>query len=259
MESKEQIIKRLLSSDVLHVDETRANIQGKAAVVWVLASSDSVAYILSDNREGELIQTLLANFKGVLVSDFYAAYDAIKCRRQNCLIHLMRDLNSEVLDNPFDEQLKEIVVGFGDLLKAMIETVDRYGLKKYFLKKHLNCVERFYLKLEARDYQSEPALKCRRRFQKCRNTLFTFLSHDGVPWHNNKAEHAIKAFARLREVIGGSSTKRGIDDYLTLVSVCQTCIYSGVDFLDFLCSGEKDTRSFAESRVRKRRSDAAHP
>jgi len=34
--------------------------------------------------------------------------------------------------------------------------------------------------------------------------LFTFLEHDGVPWNNNNAEHAIKAFVRLRNIIGGA-------------------------------------------------------
>jgi len=48
------------------------------------------------------------------------------------LIHLMRDLNDDVLSNPFDEQLKKLVTGFGDLLKPAVETVDRYGLKKRF-------------------------------------------------------------------------------------------------------------------------------
>jgi len=56
---------------------------------------------------------------------------------------------------------------------------------------------------------------------------------DGVPWNNNNAEHAIKAFARLRDVIAGTSTKKGIEEYLTLLSNCQTCEYTGLDFLKF--------------------------
>ena len=152
---------------------------------------------------------------------------------------LMRDLNDEILTNPFDEQLKQIVTDFGDLLKPMIETVDRYGLKKYFLRKHLIHAERFFRALERTDYQSEAAVKCKERFEKNWDKLFTFLKYDGVPWNNNNAEHAIKAFARLRDVIAGSSTEKGIDEYLTLLSICQTCKYSGVDFLDFLRSGEK--------------------
>jgi len=39
-----------------------------------------------------------------------------------------------------------------------------------------------------------------------------------------------------------------VEEYLTLLSVCQTCKYMGVDFLDFLRSGEKDIHAFAENR-----------
>ena len=237
--TKQQILERIIQGSLLHIDETRANIKGQSAFVWVLTSHKEVVYILSESREGEIAHKLLADFKGVLVSDFYTAYDSIDCPQQKCLIHLMRDLNDEILTNPFDEQLKQIVTDFGDLLKPMIETVDRYGLKKYYLRKHLIHAEHFFRALERTDYQSEAAVKCKERFEKNRDKLFTFLKYDGVPWNNNNAEHAIKAFARLRDVIAGSSTEKGVDEYLTLLSICQTCKYSGVDFLDFLRSGEK--------------------
>jgi predicted RecB family nuclease len=108
-------------------------------------------------------------------------------------------------------------------------------------------------------YRSEAATKCKERFQRNRDKLFTFLSHGGVPWHNNNAEHAIKAFARLRDVIAGASTEKGREEYLTLLSVCQTCKYMGVDFLDFLRSGEKDIHAFAESRCRRKRPSQTNP
>jgi hypothetical protein len=101
---------------------------------------------------------------------------------------------------------------------------------------------------------------CQQRFEKNRDKLFTFLQFDGVPWNNNNAEHAIKAFARLRDTIEGSSTENGIREYLILLSVCQTCKYVGVDFLDFFRSGEKDIHAFAESRCgRRRRAQASQP
>jgi hypothetical protein len=71
-----------------------------------------------------------------------------------------------------------------------------------------------------------------------------------VPWNNNNAEHAIKAFARLRDVISGSSTKKRVDEYLTLLSVSETCEYQGLDFLNFLRSGETDIESFARVRCK---------
>jgi predicted RecB family nuclease len=252
-ETKQTILDRIVRGGLVHADETRANIKGKSAFVWVLTSMREVVYISAESREGEIVQELLATFKGVLVSDFYTAYDSIACPQQKCLIHLMRDLNDDVLTNPFDEELKQMVGAFGRLLQTIVETVDRYGLKKRFLKKHIARVDRFFKDICGRDYKSETALKCRQRFEKNRDMLFTFLKHDGVPWNNNNAEHAIKAFARLREIIAGSSTLKGIDEYLTLLSVCQTCKYQGLDFLDFMRSGEKDIAVFAESKRRKGR------
>ena len=103
-----------------------------------------MVYILTEGRDGEFIQQLLKDFKGVLVSDFYAVYDAIECRQQKCLIHLMRDLNDELLNHPFDEGVKSIVAGFAGLLKRNVETIDQRGLKKYFLPKLVRRVDSFY-------------------------------------------------------------------------------------------------------------------
>jgi hypothetical protein len=149
--------------------------------------------------------------------------------------------------------VKGIATSFATLLTGIVLTIDRRGLKRHFLRKHLVDVERFYRQLSRVSYQSETALKCKERFEKNRDKLFTFLNYDGVPWNNNNAEHAIKAFARLRRAIEGLSTAKGIEEYLILLSVCQTCKYMGVDFLDFLRSGEKDVHAFADSRRGRRR------
>src|SRR5438309_8741689 len=37
---------------------------------------------------------------------------------------------------------------------------------------------------------------------------------------------------------------KGIHDYIMLLSICETCRYKGVNFLDFLRSGEKDIDDF---------------
>ena len=44
-----------------------------------------------------MLEDVLAGFEGVLVSDFYAGYDGVPCRQQKCLIHLMRDINEDLL------------------------------------------------------------------------------------------------------------------------------------------------------------------
>ena len=123
-------------------------------------------------------------------------------------------------------------------------------MKAHFLRKHKVFVERFYKELFNRDYQSEIAIYYKKRFEKNRYKLFTFLDYDSVPWNNNNAEHAIKAFAALRKGIGGTSTEKGIQEYLTLLSICETCKYKGVSFLGFLRSGEKDIDALIKKGAR---------
>lgn len=240
----EAILTKIVGGSLLHVDESKISLKGKEGFVWVFTNLEEVVYFYTDTREGDIVQSLLKDYKGVLVSDFYAAYDGMQCPQQKCLIHLIRDLNDDLLKQPFNEELKELVRDFAGLVKPMVETVDRHGLKAYFLRKHKVFVERFYKKLYKKDYKSETAMKYKKRFDKNRDTLFTFLDYDGVPWNNNNAEHAIKAFASLRKVIGGTSTDKGIRDYLTLLSICETCKYKGISFLDFLRSREKDIDEF---------------
>ena len=249
----EAMLQTIVSGPLVHADETKVNLGGQDGYVWVFTNLEEAVYLYSPSREGELVQRVLKDFDGVLVSDFYAAYDSLKCAQQKCLIHLIRDLNEDVFKEPFNTEFKELVGEVAVLLKRMIETIDRFGLKTRFLRKHKAEVDQFFKWLSRREFRSETALKCKQRLQKNRGTLFTFLDHDDVPWNNNNAEHAVKAFALLRRDFDGLSTEKGIKEYLILLSVCQSCKYMGVDFLDFLRSGEQDIHAFAESRLRRRR------
>ena len=43
----------------------------------------------------------------------------------------MRDLNNDLLKYPFNKDLKELVQYFAMLLKPIIETIDKFGLKSH--------------------------------------------------------------------------------------------------------------------------------
>jgi Transposase IS66 family/RNase_H superfamily len=242
------LIKGLTSGPLLHADETKISIKTGNGFVWVFANMQQVVYIYNETREANILHTLLKNFTGILVSDFYPAYEGIQCSQQKCLIHLIRDLNDDLLKYPFDEEFKLLARAFAELLRPMVETIDRHGLQSRFLKQHFASVDRFYQRLWKLTPRSEVASKTKQRFEKNRDTLFTLLEHDGVPWNNNNAEHAVKAFATLRRVIKGVTSEAGLRDYLVLLSICETCNYQGLDFLDFLRSGETDIAAFADSR-----------
>ena len=110
-------------------------------------------------------------------------------------------------------------------MRPVIETVDRYGLTKTHLQKHKVAAMDFVQKAIGREVSSEAALKYQKRIEKYGDRMFAFLDHDGVRWHNNNAEHAIKAFARYRRFADGRSTRKSVSDYLAILSVVQTCEY----------------------------------
>jgi len=68
------LVKRLCNGQLIHADETKISVEGKDGFVWVFANMEEVAYVYSETRQGSTPQSLLKDFTGVLVSDFYAAY-----------------------------------------------------------------------------------------------------------------------------------------------------------------------------------------
>jgi len=216
---------------------------------------EEVVYFYRPNREGKFLQEMLKNFKGVLVSDFYGAYDSLACPQQKCLVHLMRDLNNDLLRSPFDEEFKGLVSAFSGLLKSIVLTIDQRGLKRRWLGKHGTKVDAFFKGLARALFRSEVAESYRDRFLRHRETLFTFLDHDGVPWNNSNAEHAIRRFAFYRAVTVALLSEAGLRQYLLLLSILQTCKCMGLSFLSFLISGDLDIAEYAKHQ-KKRKEDA---
>ena len=148
--------------------------------------------------------------------------------------------------------MSQLAAAFGRLLQPIIQSIDRFGLKTRHLRKHRGAVNGFYRMLSGREYETEVAAAYKKRFEKNRNKLFTFLDFDDVPWNDNNTEHAIKAFARLRNVMGAMTTPKGIQEYLVLLSIAETCKYRGVSFFDFLRSGHVDVEAFERGKGRVR-------
>ena len=178
--------------------------------VWAFTNLENVVFMCKPTRETDFLAPLLKGFSGVLVSDFYKGYDSMPCPQQKCLVHLIRDLNGDLQTHFHDEEFKGLAKGFGALLEKVVATIDRHGLRRECLQRHKADVDKFFQQACEKGYQSELAEGYRQRFLKYRDRLFTFLDHDGVPWHNNNAEHAIKHFAKYRMITNGRVTANGL-------------------------------------------------
>jgi hypothetical protein len=248
-----QILARVVGGEILHADETHANLNKGKAYAWILTNMEEVVYLYRPTRETAFFHELLKGFKGVLVSDFYSGYDSLPCEQQKCLIHLIRDINNDLKGDPTDEEFKTLAAEFGRLLRSIVGTIDKYGLKKRHLHKHEAEVDSFFRALVPRIYRSRLAESYQNRLLKNKGKLFTFLAHNGIPWNNNPGEHAIKAFAKYRDLADSLMSKEGLSDFLVLLSIHQTCKYRGVSFLKFLLSGEDDLEVYCQRERRKKR------
>lgn len=241
---------KILLSPCIHADETQINIAGINHYVWVFTNGKNVIFRISETRESHILHSVLHHYKGVVVSDFYAAYDSLNCMQQKCWVHLLRDINDDLLKNPFDKEYEEFTRHIQELITPMFDTVNKYGLKCWHLKKYKKIVSNFYKqKIDDVDYSSDLSLKYQKRFIRYRNSLFTFLEHDSVPWHNNTAERALRHIT-VQEKISGSFSKIGATAHLILLGIMQTCRFQDKSFFKFLISEEKDVDKFKKSKVK---------
>ena len=252
-----EILKEIVASPVIHIDETTVRMRKQQGYVWVLTTMDKVYYFYRPTRETDFLREMLASFRGVLVSDFYTGYDSLPCAQQKCLVHFIRDIDDDLLRNPFDEELKSLTEAFGRMLKAIVNTIDRFGLKRRHLNRHMKEVEGFLKCQTAAVFTSELANKYKKRFEKHGPKMFTFIAHNGVPWNNNNAEHAIKRFVKYRRENDGRYSERTVKVYLVLASIFETCEFNNVNVLQFLLSKEKSLHGLLRMGVRKSKSFAS--
>jgi len=130
--------------ELFYVDETPVKLTKSTGYVWVFYKyGRSCFYFFVPTTRGRFSKRYLDELRVLSYQIFIGAYDSLDCVQQKCLIHLIRDLNSDLIKVPFDEEFKSFVQDFGSLLKTIIETIDRYGLRKRHLKKHKKMLINF--------------------------------------------------------------------------------------------------------------------
>jgi hypothetical protein len=119
-------------------------------------------------------------------------------------------------------------------------------LSKEYLGSFSVQIDSFYEKMIfGKIYQSDVALKYQKRLKKYRDSLFTFINYDGIPWNNNMAERALRHLV-VQENISKTFYKSVFPDHLLLLGIMQTCRFQQKSFLKFLISREKDVDYFIQ-------------
>ena len=209
------------------MDETGVYINKTLCWFWCLQCA-KYCFVFADPSRG--IEALkkhgilehLANL--VLCTDRHSTYFNLDVlTHQFCLVHLIRNLQYLSDVNSSQQWSGQVQQLFRDAIHESNHAESPPGTevrKRYEerLDKLLNeDVGHF-----GKDFQT-----LQNGIIKCRDFLFTFLDHEGVPHHNNASEAAIRILKVKTKVSGGFRTQDGADEFAVFHSIMDTAKKNG--------------------------------
>src|SRR5262245_19766215 len=188
-------------------------------------------YVVVQSRGRELLQQIVGkDFGGVLVSDCLAIYDDATALQQKCYAHHHKAIRQAKALHPHQGE------GFLCQLEAMLRAA--VALQKQKADLSLEIFSNLRQALQHKAVQllepprSEPNEETvRKRLNKQRDHLFTFLDHDGVDATNNLAERQLRPAVIARKISCGNKTQKGARTWQILTTMDATCAQRATSFI----------------------------
>jgi transposase len=228
--------RRVRAASAVHADETAWRTAGRNQWLWTLCDPRHTLYHVDASRGGRVVRRLLGGaFGGTLVSDFYSAYNTVRCPQQKCLTHLLRELRETAARSPpfaagvFYRRGKRLAK---DLLahKRRWDELDDQA--------YTDGARRLERRLAAladahrRDATADPdTRRLAERLWRHRDQLTAFLWEREVDGTNNAAERALRPIVVARKVSGGSRSAAGARATAVVASVLRTARQQGRNVL----------------------------
>lgn len=206
-----------------HGDETGWNINGVSHWLWTLVNKHWAYFHVNRSRGSKVIKELLGDpFHGVLVSDFFSAYNKLKGIKQKCLVHLRREMHNMKGNDPPESFLKPYKK-LNRILNDALRLADRRKTMSALLFRHRSRrIKERLLNFACANYSHKVWKRISKRLLKYEQELFTFLEHPEVPNNNNAAERSIRPHVIFRNRSFQNRTSKGADAHSTLTSILQT-------------------------------------
>jgi len=219
----------------LHADETHWRVDGVNHFLWYAGNPRLSGYHIDRHRSGDVAVDLVGeNFKGLLHTDDYAAYNLVHpAHRQSCLAHHLRkarDLQEQLANAPrkpgrrsrtADRFLQPLIGWIQRVCQAAQET-RQAGQPATLLKRRRARWLRQLDRICARPLPEPDAQTFRQRLVKHRDRLLAFVEHpEGQPT-NNAAEQALRPSVILRKITFGNRSPAGAQNHSVITSLIQT-------------------------------------
>jgi transposase len=225
------ILKRIQDAQVLYVDETSIDVQGKNHWIWVFTTQAETFFAIRKSRGMKvLVEVLTRQFEGTIVCDGWKPYSGFTNRIQRCWAHLLReskDLAEKIPEAvPLHEALKCIFEQLIDALKSD-PTPKVRRILWYLARARLNqLLDKEYADSKVKSFTG----KIRNGFEY----WFTFVIQPGVEPTNNRAERALREHVVQRKIIGTLRNEKGASIHERLMTVLATWSQLGLDSLKML-------------------------
>ena len=238
---------KLRASAFAHADETHWREDGINHFIWYAGNDNLAFYLINRHRSAEVVRSIFGDdFNGILNTDGYAAYNAVKPKkRQSCLAHLLRkakEIKQEILLKKPRFQDKQALC-FCDRVAALLKEACSVGQK--LLNQDITIEQaqilrkRFYARIRSicsTGLMDEKAETFRRRLRdpaKEYHRLFTFLEHPEIEPTNNHAERSLRPLVIFRKLCFGTRSKAGSRSHSVLPSLLATANRQGHHPLSF--------------------------
>jgi len=208
-------------SAVLNIDESGWRIAGRTAWIWCFTSLTLAYYVLTPSRAAPVVKKVLGSlFKGILVTDFYGAYNRIKAfAKQKCVVHLLREIKQVSLRNHSREWMR-----FARRLKRLMRealklVIDRGKLEETTYDRRVANLHLRLADIFGASYRDQDCDRLAKRLAKYSEELFVFLLHPEVPADNNACRktdtlcgsHAKKLLRESIQTRGSGSSHPDVD------------------------------------------------
>lgn len=219
-----------------HADETGWRKEGTNHWLWCFASLGAVVYLIDRRRSGKVVESVLGKkYGGVLISDFLAAYNRIKSRKQRCLVHLLRLIKKWQVHFADDRKRLRYFTDLKGLVKDVIALSATMPGKrpKRFIDRKADLVARLRRRLQE-NLAHPKADKFRKKLSDNIEELITCLDFDEVCSHNNWAERLLRGNVIMRKVTFGSRSDEGIKNHEVLMSLAETARLHRLNVMGYL-------------------------
>jgi len=233
----EEIGNAARTSAVLHADETGWRVNGKTHWLWCFTAQDVTYYVIDRSRASPVVLRFFKKaFAGVLVTDFWGAYNAIVCaQKQKCLTHLLGDMKKVAKYKDTSGDWKEFAKRLKRLLRdAMRLRGRRNSMTAEKYESLCKRIEERMTKLIAESWKNANAIRLVKRLRRHRAELLVFLYNDGVPSDNNQAERTIRNAVVMRKNSYCNRSVEGAKTQAILMSVFQTLKQRGYQGTDIV-------------------------